>query len=147
MTSLKTYMDDGAHPSAQAVLCLLKHFEIESSWNSELRRYEANIKVARWENCREQGYVLMLKSNDYTKLRQLNIAFFEHRNSDDICAVKWEQVTLNTPTIETAKFGDVYKDKYDVSHSVNYKGHYEMMEWIRQQFEEFWEDVTTVTES
>lgn len=136
-------MNDGAHPAAQAVLCLLKGFEIEDSYNSGYKRYDAEIKVARWENCREQGYVLMLKSKDYSK--QLNIAFFEHRNSDNICAVKWEQVTLNSPTIDTAKFGDVYKDKYDVSHSVGYKNHYEMMEWIREQFINFWVETSLVT--
>ena len=67
--------------------------------------------VARWENCREQGYVISLRLPTYSK--QLNIAFFEHRNTDSICAIVWEQRTLNSPTIETAEFGDVYKTKWD----------------------------------
>jgi hypothetical protein len=76
--------------------------------------------------------------------KQLNIAFFEHRNSDSICAVKWEEITMNSPTINTANFGDVYKDKYDVSHSVGYGKILEMAEWIEQQMTNFWVENTTI---
>ena len=110
---------------------------IEDSWNDEYKRYEATPTIARWENCREQGYIVSMRSLDYS--RQLHIAFFEHRNSDSICAVKWEQTSLNTLTIDTAIFGDeVYKDKYDVSKSVTWGQVKEMADWIIAQFEHFW---------
>lgn len=142
MVDLANYFMDGANAQAKAVLAFLQYQLsdngcIEDSWNKETKRYEGVVTVARWENCREQGYVVMLKTSDYR--HQLNIAFFEHRNSDSICAVKWEQVTMNTPTIETAEFGDVYKDKYDVSKEVGYGKAFEMAKWIVKQFEEFWE--------
>jgi len=131
-------MQDGAHPSARAVLCILQGMgNIEESWNDKSKRYTAEIKVARWENCREQGYILSLSSESYEK--QLNIAFFEHRNSDNICGIKWEQRSLNSLNIDTMNTeGTVYKDKYDVSHSVGYDKHYEMAEWIMEQFHVFW---------
>ncbi len=134
---LNNLFNDGANYQAQAVACFLKgKGDIEASWNKELHRYEAEIKVARWENCREQGYVVSLKSKDFAK--QLNIAFFEHRNSDNICAVKWEQVTINSPTIDTATFGDVYKDKWDVSKEVGCDEAAELADWIFNQLTSFW---------
>lgn len=144
MTILKHFNDDGANAQAQATLAYLKYHlgdGIESSWNSERKEYEANPKISRWENCREQGYVVILKSQDFAK--QLNIAFFEHRNSDNICAVKWEQVTINSPTIDTAKFGNIYKDKYDVSKSLAYNEAFEMAKWIFEQLTDFWDSTSS----
>lgn len=136
MTDLKNYNNDGANYQAKAVLAFLQIFRIVESWDVDKRDYLAEPKVSRWENGREQGYVVMLTSADLSK--QLNIAFFEHRNSDSICAVKWEQTTINAPTIDTAEFGDVYKDKYDVSHSVDYAKVKEMADWIKEELTKFW---------
>jgi len=138
MTPIEIYNNDGANYQAQAVMAFLKNITIEESWNDDARKYDAEIKVSRWENCREQGYVICMRTKDYSK--QINIAFFEHRNSDNICAIKWEQITTNAPTIDTAEFGDVYKDKYDVSHSVGYGEIPSMSEWITNELEEFWEN-------
>ena len=140
MTSLSKYQDDGANYQAQAVLAFVRRGEVECSYNKEERIYEAEPKVSRWENCREQGYVISLRSKDYQ--RQLNIIFFEHRNSDSICAVKWEQTTLNSPTIDTAQFGDVYKDKYDTSFSVGYGEILKMANWIGEELENFWKETS-----
>lgn len=128
---------DGADAQAQATLAYLSGRDgIEKSWCSDKSRYMADPKVSRWENCREQGYVVVLRSEDYK--RQLNIAFFEHRNSDNICAIKWEQKTMNSPTIDTAEFGDIYKDKYDVSKSLSEGCPSDMADWIYEQLEDFW---------
>lgn len=137
MTLLKYYMQDGANRQARAVLCFLQDMTVEESWNKELHKYDAEVNVARWENCREQGYVVMLSRSDG---KNLNIAFFEHRNSDSICAIKWEQPAFpNSPTIDTADFkGTCYKDKWDVSHTVEPGQAAEMAEWIEEQLCAFW---------
>lgn len=44
---------------------------------------------------------------------------------------------MNTLTIDTAKFGDVYKDKYDVSFSVNYGEIREMCDWLAESLKAF----------
>ena len=135
--NLKYYMQDGANYQARAVLAFLQRYDgIEKSWNDEFKRYGAEIEIGRWENCREQGYVLSLRSKDYS--RQMNIAFFEHRNSDKICAVLWEQETINSPTIGTAEFGNVYKTKWDTSHEETYGNVKQMADWIWGQLENFW---------
>lgn len=126
---------DGANYQAQAVLAILNSRTIDASYNPVTRQYEAQPNFARWENCREQGYVISFRIG----IPQLNIAFFEHRNSDSICAVEWEQPTMNSPTIDTMDTkGTVYKDKHDVSKSVNV-GHYEeMADWIMERLGAFW---------
>ena len=136
MARLENYLQDGADYQARATLMFLQRdAEIEESWNAETKRCDAVITVARWENFREQGYVVSLTNS---KQEQLNIAFFEHRNSDKICAVKWQQESTNALTIDNAKFGDVYKDKYDTSHSVGYGKAYEMAEWIVGELTKHW---------
>jgi len=128
-------MQDGACHQARAVLAVLSSMYIEGSYQDG--QYQAQPDVARWENCREQGYVISLKSEDYDQ--QLNIAFFEHRNSDEICAIKWEQRTLNSPTIDTAVFNNqCYKDKYDVSYHVDHHEFSEIANWIQNKLEKFW---------
>jgi len=141
MAKLEHYLDDGADAQSRAVLAFLQEASslVEESWNPQWDRYDAEPEVARWSNCREQGYVVSLYHSGNS--RQLNIAFFEHRNSDAICAVKWEQWFGNAPTIETADFGDdVYKDKWDVSHKVGHGEVVAMAKWIREQFEAFWKE-------
>lgn len=131
--NIKNYGKDGADNQARAVLAYVSN-DIEESWDGH--KYTAEIEVARWENCREQGYVLMLSVHQ----RQLNIIFFEHRNSDGIAAVKWEQRTLNAPTIESADFGVfVYTDKYDTSFSVSYGEVTKMAQWIDDEFIKFYD--------
>lgn len=131
---LKHYMLDGADYQAVCVMACLRDRYIDSSWNAQRNQYEAEPEIAMWDNCREQGYVAMLRVDG----KQINIAWFEHRNSDRICAVKWEQSTINAPTIDTAKFGDVYKNKFDTSHNVTRNKFVDMADWIWQQFEAFY---------
>lgn len=140
-TKLQNYFSDGANCNVQSVLCLLKHKignGIEESWNDEYKTYEADIQVARWENYREQGYIVYLtnKNNE-----QLNIAFFEHRNSDNLCAVKWIQNSINSLTIENADFkNEVYTNKWDVSVSFNYNQAYELAEWLFNELTKHWKE-------
>jgi len=143
MANLSEYLHDGASHQAKAVLAFLQIMTIESSWDEERKKYLAEPEVARWENCREQGYVVSMRSKDYS--RQINIAFFEHRNSDNICAVKWEQRTVNSPTIETAEFGDVYKDKWDTSYTVNHGEIVKMSDWIIEELTMFWDETAKTT--
>jgi len=129
----QNYMKPG--PQAKAVYAYLDGYEgVEVSWDKSFSRY-APVHIAEWHNGREEGYVIIFRNK---KCDQLNIAFFEHRNSDDICAVEWVQSTMNPPTIETAKFGDIYKSKYDVSHSVGWGCSKDMAEWIMGRLEAHW---------
>ena len=123
------------HPQAKAVKAYLECFDgVEASWDAEFKRYEP-VHIAEWHNGREEGYVIIFRNS---KRDQLNIAFFGHRNSDNICAIAWVQSTMNPPTIDTAKFGDAYKTKWDVSHSVDYGEANKMADWIMEQLETHW---------
>lgn len=129
--------DDGADCQSRAVRAYLTAYDgLECSWSDEHKEYMARVEINRWHNCREQGYVVTMRSKNLR--RQINIAFFEHRNSDEICAVRWEQRTLNPPTIDNAEFGSVYKNKYDVSKSVRWGEALKMAQWVYDELESFW---------
>lgn len=133
---LSNYFNDGADPQAQAVLALLQFM-----WDDEHdKNFHTEAEVGRWENCREQGYVISISGGPDHE--QLNIAFFQHRNSDAICAIKWHQTTINTPTIEKASEidfnGEVYQDgKFDVTKEVGCFEIEEMAKWIAGELEDY----------
>jgi hypothetical protein len=128
---------DGAGFQSQSVLAYLRYFirdGIEGSWDNEWKRYRADIRVCRYDNCREQGYVVWLRSLDYK--HQINIAFYEHRNSDDICAVVSDVQTFNAPLL--ADILVAMEDKYDTAISVSVGRADEMAEWISGKLRDFW---------
>lgn len=128
--------EDGACAQAKAVRAYLAASDgIEESWSGEYQRHMAEPKISRWENGREQGYVVWMRSA--RRDRQINIAFYEHRNSDEIVALKWEQLTMNAPNIDGLPEG-VFKSKYDVQHSEGVGKPMEMADWILQELTEFW---------
>lgn len=141
MVNVLHYHADGANRQAQGVLAMFQYLlcdGIEDSYNEEYNCYDAEIKVARWENCREQGYILSLNAPRYSS-NQLNIAFFEHRNHDGICALKWEQYALNTINIDTIKDG-AYESKWDSDYEVKYGEAFKMAKWIHKEFTNYWRD-------
>lgn len=117
---LKNYMQDGANWQARCVLCYLQGniHEIEFLIKDELKleKDESYIYVGRYENCREQGYVVSL----IYKGRRINYAIYEHRNSDELIILKSNCKTTNTPDVNA-----MWKDKgenpskydYDKSYS------------------------------
>jgi len=131
---LQDYMQDGASAQARAVLAYLQENEgIEDSWDAEMKRHLAEITVNRWENGRERGYVVSMQSYFCCGLKQLNIAFFECRNSDSIHAVKWIQNSMNSIySWERMKWDE--NDKWP-THSVSYGKADVMARWIWKQLE------------
>ena len=72
---IQNYMNDGANYQAQAVLAFVRRQNdtiLNYSWNDEFKSYEDRLNVGRWENCREQGYVISMNTRNGN---QLNIAF------------------------------------------------------------------------
>lgn len=116
MTRLENYLEDGANWQAQAVLAYLRYYLDAKSIVSNLtdtkdwKKYDFPIvNVGRFENCREQGYVLMVTFNG----KRRNYAFFQHRNSDELVVFISDKLTLNTPSIDDI-YGDRGKYDYDM---------------------------------
>lgn len=139
MSKLENYLQDGADAQAKAVLAYVQYMYneiVSETWNETFHSYDATPYVSVWFNGRERGYIVYLANTNYTK--QINIIFFEHRNSDNICAVAWEQVSYGSPiTIDTAKFGEKYSGKGDVDYVVGPGQAYEMAEWIVKTLKTF----------
>lgn len=132
---------DGANAQAQAVLAYIRMYVgLENSWSREESRYLAEPEVNRWHNGREQGYVVTLRSSNYK--RNIHIAFYEHRNSDSIHAVKFELSGLiNPPTInDIPEDHPFYNSKWDTNHSVSVGKAMEMADWIYEELNNWWEE-------
>lgn len=117
MTALEKYLDDGANWQAQGVLAYLRYHLDAKSIVSKLtdtkdwkRPDFPYVEVGRFENFREQGYVLMVTF----KGKRRNYAFFEHRNSDELVVFISNKISLNTPSIDDI-YGDRGKYNYDMS--------------------------------
>lgn len=120
----------GINKQALGVLKLLKKVKIED--DPLISRH-----TAPWYNGREKGIVFTI--NNYKKHKALHIAVFEHRNSDELCALKWEEdIRLNPPTIDSsADLAYKGQDKYYNSHSVAYQQYQAMADWVEENLKEF----------
>ena len=105
---IENYMQDGANYKARAIMCLIQGRINEVKECMKGINKDVDVHIGRFENCREQGYVLSLF---YRSQFIRNYAFYEHRNSDQMCLLMSDTFTINTPRAD-AMFGD--RGKYDV---------------------------------
>lgn len=115
---------------ARAVLKALKHARIE---NDPL----VYTRTAPWYNGRERGVLFTVES--YAKRKSRHVAVFEHRNSDDLHALVWEEdLSLNPPTIDSSA-EKAYKgqDKYYHDHMVQHGEAEKMAKWVKDQMLNF----------
>lgn len=128
MYNIENFLYDGADMQAQIIAIIIREQKarvLDLIWNKEWKDYEGRIAIGRFENCREQGYVVSL--NDY-RGNQRNYAFYEHRNSDNICVLVRDGVTINTPSLEYMWEGK--KDKWDVDKTFSYGEWQKCADWI-----------------
>lgn len=130
MVNIHYYLNDGANYQAQAILTLIRGMMYELTTMDDKFRKEIGIEVGRYENCREQGYVATLKYNYGTVM---SYCFYQHRNSDRICIIKFKGDTMNTPSIETIWEGK--KDKWDTDMSFGCHEVVNAAEWIIENME------------
>lgn len=101
--------------------------------------YMVRITTRPWYNGRECGFVVSMKRDNAQKAKCLHIAVFEHRNSDNICALKWvtDSDYWNHPLEDPNIFDKAYqgKDKYDVAYTVPYGESGKMAQWVYEQME------------
>lgn len=131
-------MNFGIHPMALCVAQLLAYRDgLECSWDDDDHFYRADITTAPWYNGRERGLVFSMRSPRFGK-GQINIAVYEHRNSDEICLLQFHTPGLmNPPTLADVP-DDVYVDKYDVSARFSHNQIVEAADWVYDQLSEFW---------
>ena len=135
MTNFETYMADGANYQERCVLIYLQARMQDHCYNLRERKDFSSLKVARWENCREQGY--QITQHIAGKGKQLTVIFFEHRNSDEICAIKVQHNSINSLSIADLSRENVehtYNTKWDADMTCGWMDIPKMGEWIEEQF-------------
>ena len=105
----------------------------QESWDGE--RYQCSLQVRPWYNGRETGVVFQFSEGTNPYLGPvLNIAVFEHRNSDDICAWAWfSRSQVNWVSIADVP-DHVAPDKWTHNKSVSYGEAGKMATWVVRQF-------------
>lgn len=82
-------------------------------------------------NCREMGFVVQLHR---PKGKPINWAFFEHRNSDSLCCLKWEGTTPVDGSVPVSCVPEsVYPDKYAITKSWSYLAIGEAAMWLGEE--------------
>jgi hypothetical protein len=128
-------------------LAVMNYLDVSSDFLPyENGRYMgADFNTKPWYNGRERGVVVSMSINF---AKTLHIAFFEHRNSDTICALKWEtdrpyfNHPLEDPNIFDIAYGGKEKTKWDTSFSVSPGEAGKMAHWIYEQFEKYYQEQT-----
>lgn len=131
----------GLNAQALAVKNYLESYPgIEVSWNTERQDYDADVRCATWYNGRERGIVVYMLNARREK--QINIAVYEHRNSDQICVLKFETApTINPPMLADVPEG-VFESSSDYTASFDYGRAGSAAEWVYDDLSKFWEDNT-----
>ena len=112
----------GMNDQAAVLLRALASIEVDLPSGSWISTYP-------YCNCREMGFVLSIVSANAKRAPE-NIAFYEHRNSDEICAIRWTgRLPINGAVSPSDIPDGVFPDKWsyteswpwlDIASAVNY---------------------------
>lgn len=139
-------VEDRVSLQAKAVLAYLREKELPFSWNNKKEKEECEARIFLWHNGCEQGYCISFgKEHRFSNV--LNLAFFEHRNSDNICILRWEsdRPFFNYPLEEKDIFEKAYHggDKYNVYKFFEYGKAAEVADFIMKEIEDWWKKTFT----
>ncbi len=116
----------GIQWQAHAVLVyLVQNFSFED-------RPHCIMNTSPWYNGRECGVCVSL----WIHGKNHHIAWFEHRNSDNLCALAWESpCDINPPTAHDCEIAYNGKDKWHADFSCNCGEIWAMAEWVHEKLE------------
>lgn len=146
MIDIKSYMNDGACWQAQAVLACLR-YEVKTNlykFGDGQDAHEPIVQIGRYENGREQGYVVRLMIDEIIPMA--SYCFYEHRNSDQICVIQFQSAGYDTPSLDTIWLGR--ENKYDYDKEFGYAHIEDCAEYIindmKRRWLEFKENVESI---
>lgn len=141
MIELDKYLYDGADWQSKAILAFL-----QSQYETILGctyignfQYDAMLRVNRYDNVgdREHGFVV---SVIYKWKKQRTIAFYEHRNVDNVFVIHRDgYIGLDNPNPKWLYDDKTYPTKYDKDKEFKYGEILECGKYIKNQLMEFLE--------
>jgi hypothetical protein len=132
----------GIKGQALAVLAILSQYEPHwAEYNKEYSDYAVGFETRPWYNGRERGIIISMTHFPRGKM-VLHFAIFEHRNSDQLCVLKWEtdHFYYNSPDAENA-IEEAYgkdKTKWDVSAQFPCNDIKSCVDWIEKEMENWY---------
>lgn len=139
---------DGAKSQERAILEMLLDMEIDDAWIpptdderlqsggdiSAYEKYKTDFALFRFDNCREQGYMLLDRNSC------LCMIWYEHRNSDSICIARMRTPEKEVDADAFFAYLDEHKpdaDKWNMyEESFSYGEIGKAVHYIVEQFEE-----------
>lgn len=134
----------GLNSQALAVLQILAQTEPHfAEYDKENNHYKVSFNTYPWYNGRERGIVISMYPDSLGgSAKHLYIAVFEHRNSDQICCLRWETNLqyLNAPTADKETLKKAYHggNKWDVAITFGCLEVGKCVEWIEKELETFY---------
>lgn len=135
--------DFGINKQALAVMNYLDREPDFLDYEKGKGYYGADFQTKPWYNGRERGIVVSMYVYNSKQINKcLHIAFFEHRNSDSICCLRWETVQTywNHPIENPDIFEEAYnkKTKWDTAFNAQYGEAEKVASWICSEFGKFY---------
>lgn len=126
----------GLNNQALAVLYFLDRYKAD--FIPEDEEYKISLQTCPWYNGREKGFCISM--GHYIKNNWLHIAVFEYRNTDNLCALKWETTSpyWNLATIEEAGKVAYADDSSNPTISFGYGEIGKCAKWIYDALKEYY---------
>ena len=132
MTRIENFINDGDNWQAQAVLAYVRGHILEIDYD------DFTARVGRYENLREEGYVISIRVED----NERHYAVYQHRNSDKLIVLISNGMCMDTPDVDFMwKDKGVNATKYDYDKSFPYGEIVRCGEWIIDDILDWIEDL------
>lgn len=123
---------------AEAVkIYLLEAYDgIEASWNGDRYLSDGNSQIREWIDGKLRGYVFSMTIHTPDEVHGINIAFYEHGVTDQICA----RVFSGTYLGRAINPDEIGEDQHIESHYEPYGHAGQMAQWIHSKLEDWWDE-------
>ena len=107
---------------------------------------EFSVETSRYHNCREQGFLWSICKGLVPNLGapQINFVWYEHRNSDGLCCIKWTGA-VKTPMDGSVSYraipDEVYPDKYSYTKGFHYFDFRKAIAWWADELRDWYDEI------
>ena len=111
------------------------------------------VKTSRYHNCREQGFLWSMCKGSLPNFSdgapQINFVWYEHRNSDQLCCIKWTgkvKIPLDGSITYQVIPEEAFPDKYSYTASFRYYKFEEAISWWADELQDWYDKIKEVSE-
>jgi len=114
---------------------------------------EFYVETSRYHNCREQGFLWSMCKGSLPNFSdgapQINFVWYEHRNSDRLCCVKWTgkvKIPLDGSVTYQVIPEEAFPDKYSYTEGFHYFDFLKAIAWWADELQDWYDKIKEVSE-